>query len=693
MARIIFTLLVAILTHMAARGIINDPPTVSLRFDFDRIPWVHANEFYTITVSAADANGDLREVRVFSGTNEVASSTNASFSASVFILPGTNEFRAVATDRWGSESAPAVLRIVGNLLPEVEVAPVQAEYNSLEEIPIRIRARDLDGTVEIIRLWNGGQWVGERAPRTAEAAAEIPFTPPNSGIFYLYAEVIDNMGGLKSSISTPTFIVVNASRDDLSRDLPIETGSVNVSASTTGATRQKGEPVHAGVAGGKSIWWGWRNTGGAGTAVIDTIGSSFDTVLAVYRLSATNAPVTFTNLILVAANDDGLEIGTASLVKFSTLPGQVYYIAVDGREGVSGTARLRTRFYSPGPAPVNDILASATMISMSAFVQTTNTSATKEALEPAHAGNPGGASLWWRLIAQNNNAITITTTGSSIDTLLALYTTNYFGYKPGPPSMADLRLIAANDDTAATNRASEVTFVPTPFVSYYIAVDGFNGAEGQVRLRVSGVSTAPQNDAFAAATVLTGAQLPTNGFNLSATREPGEPLHTGKTNGASVWFRWVALTNGLVSISTRTSDFDTILAVYTGNSLTNLIAIAANDDDPASPPTSVVVFYATAGTEYRIAVAGYQNARGEYVLALNQTPTFQPLQPRLLSQWQQGRLWIEPEHLSASAVLESSSDLVTWRLARLLNPGDPPVGITTDAGLGMLFFRIRQELE
>jgi len=46
--------------------------------------------------------------------------------------------------------------------------------------------------------------------------------------------------------------------------------------------------------------------------------------------------------------------------------------------------------------------------------------ATKEPGEPAHAGNDGGASIWYSWTAPSTGNVTITTEGSSFDTLLGV---------------------------------------------------------------------------------------------------------------------------------------------------------------------------------------------------------------------------------------------------------------------------------
>ena len=67
------------------------------------------------------------------------------------------------------------------------------------------------------------------------------------------------------------------------------------------------------------------------------------------------------------------------------------------------------------------------------------------------------------------------------------------------------------------------------------------------------------------------------------------------------------------------SGFDTVMAVYTGTILSNLVVVASNDDASDSTLQSQVSFNAVAGTVYQIAVDGYSSqAFGSIVFNLSQ---------------------------------------------------------------------------
>ncbi len=165
--------------------------------------------------------------------------------------------------------------------------------------------------------------------------------------------------------------------------------SGTATGSNVGATKESGEPNHAGNAGGASIWYRWVAPA-SGSATIDTSGSSFDTLLGVYTGSAVN------QLTTIASNDDCCS-GRQSKVTFPAVSGTTYQIAVDGYNEATGSVTLH---WNQAAAPANDLFANAQSVPGSSGTATgSNVGATKEAGEPNHAGNAGGASIWYRWVA------------------------------------------------------------------------------------------------------------------------------------------------------------------------------------------------------------------------------------------------------------------------------------------------------
>lgn len=128
----------------------------------------------------------------------------------------------------------------------------------------------------------------------------------------------------------------------------------------------------------------------------------------------------------------------------------------------------------------------------------------------------------------------------------------------------------------------------------------------------------PANDKFGEAAVIVGQWGTTNVDTTDAGAEVGEPAHANNPAAASVWFTWVAEQSGPVTFDTFGSDFDTVLAVYTGSAVNRLNLVAANDDInlvAAYQGPSVATINAVAGHRYYIAVDGYNGATGNATLS------------------------------------------------------------------------------
>lgn len=127
----------------------------------------------------------------------------------------------------------------------------------------------------------------------------------------------------------------------------------------------------------------------------------------------------------------------------------------------------------------------------------------------------------------------------------------------------------------------------------------------------------PLTDDFAVANILSADSGNVQLSSLLASKQLSEPAHAGNNGGASVWFVWTATTDGVLTLSTQGSSFNTLLAVYTGTALNNLVPVASNDDDGSGGGVSSVVFNVTAGTQYTIAVDGFNGATGTVALTWN----------------------------------------------------------------------------
>jgi len=102
---------------------------------------------------------------------------------------------------------------------------------------------------------------------------------------------------------------------------------------TTDATLQSGEPVPSCSSSmGKSVWFKWTPAANR-TIVAQTVGSSFDSVLAVFTGASVNA-------LTQKACNDNRSVDNTSRVKFNVLGGTTYYFQVGGAGGTGATLKF-----------------------------------------------------------------------------------------------------------------------------------------------------------------------------------------------------------------------------------------------------------------------------------------------------------------------------------------------------------------
>jgi hypothetical protein len=372
---------------------------------------------------------------------------------------------------------------------------------------------------------------------------------------------------------------------------------VGASGSATGtnleATKEPGEPNHAGNPGGRSVWYRWVAPF-SGQAVFETCGlAAFDTLLAAYLGSAV------ASLGVVAASDD--DCGEQSQLVFNTVAGTTYSIAVDGFNGVAGSFTLKWGQLFP---PANDSFTGAQRLSGArGSVSGTTLGATREPGEPLHGARRPYGSVWYSWTAPITGGVGFNTCGgANFDSVLGVYT---------GAAVSRLARVTANDD--ACRLFSRVRFAARRGTTYRIAVDAegvLGESRGTFNLSWLG-AVSPANDAFAAARRIRGARGSVRASNLGATAERGEPAHARSPAAGSMWYRWRAARSARMVFQTCGSRFDTVLAVYRGRTVRRVKALKANDD--ACNPGARVV-RVSRGSEYRVVVDGYRGAAGSFRL-------------------------------------------------------------------------------
>lgn len=107
--------------------------------------------------------------------------------------------------------------------------------------------------------------------------------------------------------------------------------------------------------------------------------------------------------------------------------------------------------------------------------------------------------------------------------------------------------------------------------------------------------------------------------NTSYTRETGEPDPIGATDH-SAWWKYTPTSSGTVTFDTIATvntghGTDTVMAVYTGSSLTTLTMQASDDESGGNSTSKISNLAVTAGTTYYIQVGAYlAGTQMQYVL-------------------------------------------------------------------------------
>jgi hypothetical protein len=273
--------------------------------------------------------------------------------------------------------------------------------------------------------------------------------------------------------------------------------------------------------------------------------------------------------------------------------------------------------------PANDNFANAQTISgLSGTVTGTNVEATKQAGEWSHAWNAGGRSVWYKYTAPGNGVMTLDTSSSGFDTLLAVYQGSSF---------ANLKLVAANDrvDTLSNNSGyARLTFGTVAGMEYYIAIDGYNAGAGFVQngpLQLSyQLTNSPESDNFGSPSgyctlaATSGTKFLTV-TNVGAGKEAGEPNHAGNPGGKSVWYRFVGATSlrsysftlEAKAIGNPNQGVPALLAVYQGTNFGNLVPVTGTV--VAADHTGRLTVSVTPGQTYYLAIDGYDAGAGAAV--------------------------------------------------------------------------------
>ncbi len=365
---------------------------------------------------------------------------------------------------------------------------------------------------------------------------------------------------------------VQASLADRFADRTVFTeGSFSGTVQNVAATREAGEPRHAGKVGGKSLWLTWRAPA-TGVATFRTTGSAIDTLLAVYR------GTTVTGLTEVASDEDRGGFLTSEL-RFNAVAGTDYQIAVDGFAAEGGDIVLAW-----------ELLPTANQLPVFDTQPESRVAVAGENVTLTAAVTPANSTLQWFLNGQPLPGATTATLQLSAVTAEQAGT-----YRLRVTAPNGLSAESRDALVEVTEAAGPVTLSADKLEDLF--ADDAGAGVGLVR------AGQPRRQSF---TSVSAGSLAFN--TLGSFARTNEPILCGGVGGASRWFRFRFQSAGEVVMATTNTAFDSMLAVFTNRS--DLRLVACNDDVLPGLRNSRVRFTAVPGVDYLVVVDGKQGAAG-----------------------------------------------------------------------------------
>jgi len=208
-------------------------------------------------------------------------------------------------------------------------------------------------------VWRAASADVTAATQLAVGLSSTSYTDASAALgttYHYWVKATNSLGTSDFSLSDSGFHLASRSPNDMFADRFELTGSsATVFGSNIDATAEAGEPIN--FYGGKSVWWTWTAPAD-GSVVIDTVGSDFDTTLAMYLGSSVST------LTRLTRNDDA--VGLQSRIALEARAGTTYHIAVDGYAMNAGSIVLNLQ-HTPAPEPPanqapTDILLSGTSV-------------------------------------------------------------------------------------------------------------------------------------------------------------------------------------------------------------------------------------------------------------------------------------------------------------------------------------------
>ena len=292
----------------------------------------------------------------------------------------------------------------------------------------------------------------------------------------------------------------------------------------------------------------------------------------------------------------------------------------------------------------NSFSAALPLIGVSGTETDSNENATLETNEPPLDAGTGGASVWYRYTPAQSGTLSVDTIGSDFDTVLTAYTGS---------TVNALNRVAFNDDISYFNGVvtSAISLAVSANATYYFRVTSYGSTRGNITLNWSqtlNCPLSPPGDNFCAAIVRTGDTESTTINNSGYSIETDEPTVANTTIAASVWYSYTPLADGALTLDASNSSINTVVSVFTGSVLTNLVRPSGWTDIPGSSSNPPTAFNVMKDNTYYIRLASTNSSRGNSTLTHNFVATPVDTAPSA------------PRNVTATPVAANGSLEVSW---------------------------------
>ena len=356
----------------------------------------------------------------------------------------------------------------------------------------------------------------------------------------------------------------------------------------------------------------------AGSMVVSSCGSDFDTYMRIYKGDDCD------NLTeCMGANDDGDNCSdVGSTLSFTTEEDATYYILLAGlSEDSYGTFTLTATCYEPA---TNDTCADAIELTCGETL-IGNTSGASDDVVPAAACadddvNYGTAkAVWYKITPATAGSVSVSTCGSDFDTYLRVYKgddcdnlTECMGY--------------SDDGGSCDDAGSALSFTAEAGQTYYIMLGGYDEESfGAFTITATCFEPTANDDCADALELECGETLTGNTMDATSDVLPAVACTDDETDSGlvkGVWYKITAAESGTMTISTCGSEFDTYLRAYKGADCDNLTeCMGFNGYGNCDNAGSTLSFAAEEGETYYILMGGYYEENvGAFTITANCFP-------------------------------------------------------------------------